>query len=275
MFIRTPDDLEAKGMMKSWGNGKVSSARYLTASDGLGFSYNVNQVAKGRDATLWYKHHWEANFIVAGQAAVTDLTSGQEWALEPGDLYMVGPNDRHRFRTLTDELHISVFCPALRGDERHDADGGYEDHVPGPKTDKRMFVKRWSEMRAAGQEMIFADGRDRTLRMLVQADGVGFGFSDVHFAAGADTVIWFKHHWEANHILAGSFEVTDLTSGQSWRLGPGMAYNVGPKDRHRLRALSDVHLVSIFCPALRGDETHDEDGSLSPSGPVPPGPQGG
>ena len=110
-------------------------------------------------------------------------------------------------------------------------------------------------MRAAGQEFIFADGRDRTLRMLVQSDDVGFGFSDVHFTAGADTVIWFKHHWEANHILSGRFRVTDLTSGESHELGPGMAYNVGPKDRHRLQALTDVHLVSIFCPALRDWET--------------------
>lgn len=274
MFIRTEKDVEAAGLSKSWGNGVVRSLRYLTAADGLGFSYNVNHIGKGRDATLWYKHHWEANFIVSGRAIVNDLTTGQEWPLEPGDLYTVGPNDRHRFRTIEDEHHISIFCPPLRGDERHDADGAYEGHVPGPKTQKRMFVKSGRAMRAAGEEMIFADGKDRTLRMLVQADEVGFGLSDVHFSAGADTVIWFKHHWEANHILSGRFKVTDLTSGESWELGPGMAYNVGPKDRHRLQALTDVHLVSFFCPALRGDETHDADGSLSPSGPVPPGPPG-
>jgi quercetin dioxygenase-like cupin family protein len=275
MFIRTTNELEAKDLVKSLGNGLVRSARFLTAVDGLGFSYNENRIAGGYDSVLWYKNHWEANYMVSGQATLTDLSSGTEWALGPGDLYMVGPNDRHRFRTSEGEHHLSVFCPALRGDERHDADGGYEAHVPGPNTDRRMFVKRGTDMRAADQEMIFADGRDRTLRMLVQADNVGFGFSDVHFAAGADTVIWFKHHWEANHILAGRFRVTNLTSGEAWELGPGMAYNVGPKDRHRLQALTDVHLVSIFCPALRGDETHDEDGSLSPSGPVPPGPQNG
>jgi L-ectoine synthase len=53
-----------------------------------------------------------------------------------------------------------------------------------------------------------------------------------------------------------------------------MAYNVGPKDRHRLRAHTDIHLVSVFCPPLVGDEQHDKDGALAASGPVPPGPSG-
>ncbi len=88
-------------------------------------------------------------------------------------------------------------------------------------------------------------------------------------------MLWYKHHWEANHILAGTAEVTELATGKSWRLEAGSAYNVGPRDRHRLRALSDLHLVSIFSPPLRGDEQHDADGALPPSGPVPPGPEGG
>jgi L-ectoine synthase len=84
--------------------------------------------------------------------------------------------------------------------------------------------------------------------------------------------LWYKHHWEANHILAGTGEVTDLTTGESWPLEPGVAYNVGPRDRHRLLAHNDLHLLSIFSPALKGDEQHDAEGTLPPSGPVPPGP---
>jgi len=65
--------------------------------------------------------------------------------------------------------------------------------------------------------------------------------------------------------------VTDLATGQTWTLAPSMAYNVGPKDRHRLRADTDIHLVSVFCPPLAGNEQHDKDGALAASGPVPPG----
>jgi Ectoine synthase len=53
-----------------------------------------------------------------------------------------------------------------------------------------------------------------------------------------------------------------------------VGYNVGPKDRHRLRAETALHLISVFCPPLEGREQHDADGALTPSGPVPPGPKG-
>jgi quercetin dioxygenase-like cupin family protein len=274
MFIRTLEGLQSAGMIKLLVNGTTRSARYLTAADGMGFSYNDNRVDKGADATLWYKNHWEANYIASGRGELTDLTSGERWALEAGVLYVVGPNDRHRFRVTEDEHHVSVFCPPLRGDERHDQDGGYAASGPRPNTDRRLFVKRADEMRAAGKELIVANGQARTIRMLTQADDVGFGLSDVHLEAGAEAVLWYKHHWEANHVLAGKGEVTELASGKSWSLEPGVAYNVGPKDRHKLRAISGLHLLSVFSPALKGDEQHDEAGALRPSGSVPPGPGG-
>lgn len=273
MFVRTLDDRTAAGMVRAVGAG-TRSARYLTVNDRMGFSYNDNRIAAGSEMTLWYKHHWEANFILSGRGTVTDVTTGQSWPLERGVLYTVGPNDRHRL-VLTEDTHlVSVFCPPLRGDERHDPDGAYPASGVSPRTDRRMFVKRADDMRAAGHEMTVANGQARTLRMLTKADDVGFGFSDVHFSAGAETVLWYKHHWEANHVIAGAGVVTDLTTGQSWRLGPGVSYNVGPKDRHQLRAETDLHLVSVFCPPLEGHEQHDRDGALTPSGPVPPGPEG-
>jgi L-ectoine synthase len=273
MFIRTLDALAAAGMVKTVAGG-TRSGRYLTAADGMGFSYNDNRIAAGSDMTLWYKHHWEANFILSGGGTVTDLTSGQSWPLEAGVLYVVGPHDRHRLAMTADTHLVSVFCPPLRGDERHDADGAYSPSGPIPQTARRMFVKRADEMRAQGKEMTVANGQSRSLRMLTRADGVGFGFSDVHFAPGAETTLWYKHHWEANHIIAGRGTVRDLTTGQSWPLEPGVGYNVGPKDRHRLRADTALHLVSVFCPPLEGHEQHDADGALAPSGPVPPGPKG-
>ena len=275
MFIRTDDELDKLGRIRlPMGDDTFRSARFLTAADRMGFSYNENRANKGIDAVIWLKHHWEANYIIAGKGEVTDLTSGEKWPLEAGVLYVVGPNDRHRFVVTEDEHHISVFCPPLLGDEGFDEEGGYEASGPVEKTDRRMFVKRVDEMRRAGKEMVIANGQARTVRMLTTADGLGFGFSDVHLAAGAEAILWYKHHWEANHILSGTGEVTDLATGQTWKLGPSMGYNVGPKDRHRLRAHTDIHLVSVFCPPLVGNEQHDEDGALAASGPVPPGPPG-
>src|SRR5262245_51207007 len=213
----------------------------------MGFSYNENRVKKGVDVVVWLKHHWEANYIISGKGGVTELASEDWWLLEAGVLYVVGPNDRHRLLIEEEAHYISIFCPPLRGDERFDEDGSYEASGPIEKTDRRMFVKRAGDMRRARKEMTVADGQTRTLRMLTRADGLGFGFSDLHLAAGAEAILWYKHHWEANHVIAGSGEVTDFATGQTWQLAPGMGYNVGPKDRHRLRAHTDMHLVSMFC----------------------------
>ena len=275
MFIRTLEELEKLGRIRRpMHNDTFRSARFLTAADGMGYSYNENRAKQGIDTVIWLKHHWEANYIISGKLEVTDLTSEETWSLEAGGLYVVGPNDRHRFVVTEDTHYISVFCPPLRGDEGFDKDGGYEASGPIAKTDRHMFVKRADEMRSAGKEMVAANGQARTIRMLTKADDIGFGLSDVRIAAGAEATLWYKHHWEANHIISDGGEVSDLTTGQTWKLEPSISYNVGPKDRHRVRAHSDLHLVSVFCPPLVGNEQHDKDGALAPSGPVPPGPVG-
>lgn len=274
MFVRNLDDVKSAGRVLSLVNDTTRSARFLTAADGMGFSYHMNWVGAGSVANLWYKHHWEANYIISGKGKLTDKTTGETWEFGPGTLYNVGPNDSHIFECTTDEHHCSVFCPALTGKEVHDSDGAYSPSGEIPKTDRRMFVLRADELRKAGREITAANGQAKTIRMLTAADKMGFSFSDVHFAKGAVANLWYKNHWESNHILSGSGTVEDLTSGETWPLEPGMIYCVGPKDRHRVTAKTDIHLLSVFCPPLNGDEQHDADGALGATGPVPPGPPG-
>jgi L-ectoine synthase len=135
-----------------------------------------------------------------------------------------------------------------------------------------MYVKTLKELKAAGHEKVVANGSARTVRFLTQDDGLGFTMSDVNLAAGTQNVLWYRNHWEANYIIRGKGEVKDLTTGQVWPLEPGTMYIVGPKDRHSMKAITDLYLISIFNPALKGDEMHDSDGTLAPSGPIPPGP---
>ena len=89
---------------------------------------------------------------------------------------------------------------------------------------------------------------------------------------GGEGDLWYKHHWEGNLVLDGTFEVTDRETGKVHTLGPGALYVVGPKDRHHVRAITDVHVISVFDPPLTGTETHDADGAYPPTGPVPTGP---
>jgi len=274
MYARTSKDLELSARVKMLSEPVVCSERYLSVADGMGFSYHINSIEAPSISNLWYRNHWEANFIITGQGKLTDRTGGEEWSLAPGTIYVVGPNDPHTIEVTGDMRVASIFSPALQGDEEHDEEGSYPSVHPVDAKGRRMFVRHAGDLRAAGKEMIVANGTARTLRMLNKADDIGFSFSDVHFDAGATTDLWYKNHWEGNYIAAGRGTVNDLTTGESWELAPGLLYSVGPKDRHRITAETDLHILSVFCPPIQGDEQHDADGVLEASGPVPPGPPG-
>ena len=136
-----------------------------------------------------------------------------------------------------------------------------------------MFRRSLEEFRAAGKEKVVANGGARSARLLTKVDGLGFSLADVSLAAGMEVTLWYKNHWEANFVLAGRGRSTDLTTGESWAMAPGTLHVVGPADRHDVEAHETLHVVSVFNPALQGDEMHDEDGALAPSGPVLPGPR--
>ena len=272
MFVRSVDELRARGEEIVELDGRLRCFNLLTKADGLGFSLHDVRSAAGSAELLWYKHHWESNYIIAGTGSVEEVSTGRVWPLKPGDIYAVGPQDRHRFRAESDVHAISIFSPPLAGDEAYDEDGSLGPTGPLPERRDAMFVKRLDELRAAGRELTVAGGRARSVRALLREDGVGITLCDVNFDAGEETVLWYRNHWEANLILDGRGEVSDLTTGERWDLAPGTIYMVGPADRHRLIAETDLHLLSVFNPPLQGDEQHNAEGTLAASGPVPPGP---
>jgi len=115
MFIRTLEDVRGTDRYRVLLDGALHSARYLAAADGMGFSLHVNRSKPCPPMTLWYKNHWEANYIISGVINITDLTTQQKWKIGPGDLYQVGPNDRHHFEVVEAEHHLSIFFPSLTG----------------------------------------------------------------------------------------------------------------------------------------------------------------
>ena len=272
MLVRTIEDHPAGGWEKAPDAGKARSVNCVTAADRVGFSMHLNDIADGDGRQLWYKHHWEANYIVAGEATLEDLDHGDSWPLREGSLYTVGPTDRHHLTGKKELRIVSVFCPALQGDEAHDEDGAYTPSGEVPTGRERLFLRDADALRGAGQEMVVAKGAVRTLRLLVKDDRVGFSLSDVYVAAGARAALWYKNHWEANLVIGGRGKVTEVASGREWPLNYGTAYLVGPRDRHVLESIENMHVLCVFCPPLAGDEQHDAYGALAPSGPVPPGP---
>ncbi len=274
MLIRTMEQLEADGRVISISHGKATAVRLLTKSDRLGFSLSEARASQAGQSDLWYKHHWEANYVRSGNATLENRSTGERWRLEPGVLYCVGPRDRHRIirDEPSDMRIISVFNPPIEGEETHDENGAYPPTGDIPPGKEHMFVKTIEDVCQAGMERTVAGGAAVSARYLTVDDNLGFSFSAVRLQAGGKADLWYKHHWEANLVLDGTLEVTDYATGDVHNMGPGGLYLVGPKDQHHVKALTDVHAVSVFDPPLTGKEVHDEDGSYPPTGSMPPGP---
>lgn len=131
-----------------------------------------------------------------------------------------------------------------------------------------MLVRTLDELDAIRRIRFPADASFRSARFFTADDSLGFSYHENRVQKGTDLRIWLKHHWEANYIVSGKGELTDLTNQVEWQLEPGVLYTVGPNDRHCLHLAEDECHISIFCPPLRGDERFDEDGSYEASGPI-------
>ena len=104
----------------------------------------------------------------------------------------------------------------------------------------------------------------KSRRFLLDEDGAGFTLTETRTQAGAEQVLWYKHHVEANYIIEGEGEVENLSTGERFALGPGTMYALEGHEKHILRSFTDMRIVCVFSPALTGRETHDADGAYAP-----------
>ena len=132
MLIRTMTELESEGRIIAISHGKSSAGRPLTRSDGVGFRVAEARANAGESSDLWYRNHWEANYVRSGRGVPEDRGTGEQWPLAPGVVYCVGPADRHRIETHEGVHLISVFNPPLTRSESHDEDGAYPPTGPIP-----------------------------------------------------------------------------------------------------------------------------------------------
>lgn len=262
MLIRTMGDVEAAGRTIIINHGAASAVRLLLKDDGVGFSVSEARMRPGTVANLWYKNHWEANYVRSGTAVLEDMVAGRHWNLKTGDLYLVGPTDRHRLTATSPEVFrvVSVFNPPIAGLETHDADNSYPPTGPIPPRTDRMLVRTPDSVRAAGQVSELADGSGSIGHFITKDDQVGFSYAAVRLKPGYRADHTYKHHTTASLVLEGVLEVTDQGTGEVHRLGPGGLYSAGPRDPHRLHAVDAVHMISVFNPPLTGKEALDAEG---------------
>lgn len=126
-----------------------------------------------------------------------------------------------------------------------------------------MIVRDLNDARKTDR-LVRADGWDST-RLLLAEDRMGFSFHITRIAPGTSHVFEYKHHFEAVYCISGEGSITDLASGQTHEIRPGVIYALDLHDRHRLSATTELVLACSFNPPVTGQEVHREDGSYAPA----------
>ena len=123
MIVTTLNDL--LGTERDVHGAAWASRRFLLARDGVGFTMTETTTKAGTEQVLWYKHHIEANSVIDGEGEVENIATGEVFPLNPGTMYVLDKNEKHRLKSNTSLRLVCVFTPALTGGEKHDKDGSY------------------------------------------------------------------------------------------------------------------------------------------------------
>jgi len=124
MIIRTKSDVENNEFYVHWGNG--TSYRFLTESDGMGYTLTETFVNPESCSVLEYQNHLEACYCIEGDGKVVDEKTGEEHIISAGTIYALDKHDKHQLIGGKNGMRlVCMFTPALNGRETHklNADG--------------------------------------------------------------------------------------------------------------------------------------------------------
>lgn len=107
------------------------SNRILLDEDKMGYALTKTVIQPGKKVFQHYKNHLESCYCVAGNATLTNATTGEEFTIVPDVTYVLDNNDPHYFEAHEETVLICVFNPPLVGNEIHLDDGSYEKNQSG------------------------------------------------------------------------------------------------------------------------------------------------
>jgi L-ectoine synthase len=123
MIVRRLDEI--LGTEREVSDETWTSRRLLLADDGMGFSMHDTIIHAGTETIMWYRHHVEAVYCIAGRGEIQLLPDGPVHPLEPGVIYALDGNEKHALRAKEELRMVCVFNPACTGREVHGPDGAY------------------------------------------------------------------------------------------------------------------------------------------------------
>ena len=101
----------------------------------------------------------------------------------------------------------------------------------------------------------------KSYRTVLKNDNLGFAMMKTVIDKGGPYLWHYKNHQEACFCLSGIGILHDLETDEKHEISEGITYLVDKHQKHTFTALTDVVLISVFNPPLRGDETHDSNGN--------------
>lgn len=128
-----------------------------------------------------------------------------------------------------------------------------------------MIVRDLNEIMKNDQDRVVADAKWKSIRMLLANDGMGFSFHITILEAGSEHTFEYKHHFESVYCMSGKGSITDIATGETHVIKPGVMYALNEHDRHILRSEEELVMACCFNPPVTGTEVHREDGSYAPA----------
>jgi len=119
-----------------------------------------------------------------------------------------------------------------------------------------MYIRSLTEVETTKNFVHWGNGTSH--RLLTEKDNMGFTICHTVVKAGTESELHYRNHLEACYCIDGEGEVEDM-NGKVFPIRKGDIYVLNENDRHILRGgkTTDLVLVSVFNPPLKGTECHD------------------
>lgn len=127
-----------------------------------------------------------------------------------------------------------------------------------------MIVRDFNKIiESERDKRVVSDAKWTSVRMLLAEDKMGFSFHITFLEAGSEHEFEYKNHFESVYCMQGKGSITDLATGETHDIAPGVMYALDRHDRHILRAEEELVMACVFNPPVTGAEVHREDGSYA------------
>lgn len=115
----------------------------------------------------------------------------------------------------------------------------------------------------AGTERDVQFNEGYSIRPVLEKDGMGFSVHKTMIRKGTIGHWHYKNHLESCYCISGKGILTSLDTGEKYDITPDIIYSLDKHDNHTFEAITDVVLISVFNPPVKGSETHKNDGSYA------------